>query len=201
VSDVVQKIKHEKRCKICASPHADAIDALLLKRSKREKDAEGKTVNLDYVLAAMTEYGIENPTLDNVKGHWKNHRQVVSEEEVAEQTERLNEAIQQLESGEFEFEDVDEGLRFFFSVGMKDLKRKVAAGELSGITHDHLLKAAGEITKRRQNDAQQELLRALGGGIQQVFTKALGGGEQQPQIEQGEVIDAEVVEVEEGSAS
>ena len=195
--NVIRQLKTENRCKICSSPHRKEIEDLILRRSDRIKADDGSKVNLDYLLAAMAQYGIENPTAENVKGHWKNHIEKVPAEEVAADIEVIEAAVQEMESGNFSFEDLDEGLRFFFTVGIRNLRRKIAAGEDPGITHDHLLKTAGEITKRRTNDAQAELMKALGGGIERVFTKALGGDDEPKQIEGAEVIDVEPVTVDE----
>lgn len=73
----VLRIRDEPKCKICQSEQRDAIDALLELRANRGKDDAGRTVNEQYVRDRMAEWGIPNPTRENVVVHWKKHCQLV----------------------------------------------------------------------------------------------------------------------------
>jgi hypothetical protein len=163
---IVQAIKSEARCKLCKNPARAEIDQLLLKRSLRERNESGEPINLAYVLRALAhDYSVANPTEENVKGHWKNHCRTVSEQDAEAQEADFEEQYEKYLRGEFEFEDVDDGLRFLWSMYVREQKQKAAKGESLGLTHDHGIKFADSMTKRKSAEATQELLGALGGAI------------------------------------
>jgi hypothetical protein len=191
---IVQAIKSEGRCKLCKHPQRAEIDQLLLWRSLREKTADGTAINLGYVLAWLADAGVENPTEENVKGHWKNHCRTVQEQEAEEQAADFHEKYEQYLRGEFEFEDVDEGLRFLWSMYVRDQKKRAAQGEPLGLTHDHAVKLADSMTKRKSAEATQTLLGALGGAIAASAQKALGA--EQPALPEA-IQEAEYEEVDE----
>lgn len=185
------------RCKICASPARSAVDALIARWKSRD-------VTKDELFAGMLELGIENPTLDNVKGHTgtsakPKHVKFVDQDEAAADEKAAEELLEAVAAGVQERiasggqVDADAVLDIIVQYGMAELEMKVMSGKAPGITIDQILKAVGEKTKRKHNAAQQELLGALTGGIGQVFEKALGPGP--AAIEQG-VVEAEVVSVE-----
>jgi hypothetical protein len=184
----VVPIKTELRCKICKSDFRTEIDALIESRSNRERDKDGNTINLQYVLEKMGEYGISNPTLDNVNAHWKNHCQVGTAEAVtAAQSAQLDELEKLLAGGEHA--NLDEALRTIVSLGVAGFREKVAKG-MNPITVDHVLKAAAELTRRSHNEAQEDLLHSLIGGI----GEALASPKPMKQIEGAEIIDVEAKE-------
>jgi hypothetical protein len=180
----VVPIKTELRCKICKSDFRTEIDALLEQRSNRESDEQGNRINLQYVQEKMIEYGVKNPTLDNVNAHWKNHCEVGSAEAITAAQSAQLDALEELLAGG-EHANLDEALRTIVTLGVAGFREKVAKG-MNPITVDHVLKAAAELTRRSHNEAQQDLLTSLIGGIGQ----ALGPGKMPKQIEGAEVIDA-----------
>jgi hypothetical protein len=168
----VRQIRSEQRCKICASPDRAEIDSLLELRSTLGKLEDGTRVNGDYVLKRMGELGIRNPTIDNIKLHWKNHCEVV-DDALAEQLEgAAGRALEALDSGGTV--DADAALDRIVAVGMAELEEKIRNGQKTGIGVDHIMKAIDSKTRRGHSEAQSELLRSLGGGISDVFKKALG---------------------------
>lgn len=191
---IVQAIKSEARCKLCKHAARQQIDDLLLKRSLREKTEDGKPINLEYVLAMFASFGVENPTEENVKVHWRKHCRTVEEAEAEAQEEDFRQKFEAYQRGEFEFEDVDDGLRFLWSMYVRDQKRRAAEGKDLGLTHDHAIKLADSMTKRKSAEATQELLGALGGAIAASAQKAMGGGA--PALPEA-AEDAEFTEVEE----
>jgi hypothetical protein len=186
----VRQIKSEKRCKICASTDRTEIDRLLELRSIGEK-IDGARVTGDYVLARMGELGLRNPTLDNLKAHWKNHCEVVSDEFASQLEGAANAALEAIDKGATV--DADASLDRILAIGMAEVEEKARNGQKVGISIDHILKAIDSKTRRGHTEAQSELLRSLGGGIESVFKKALGGGEQKQLPETVE--DAEFEEV------
>lgn len=167
------------------------IDALLEARSKREKDGDGRTVNISYVQEKLTEWGVNNPTVENVKIHWQKHCEVVTEAVIEASQAAAAKKIEELREGGTHV-DIDGNLRWMVTVGRAEMEERIAAGGSSGITPDHVLKATAELTKRQHNEAQHDLLQAIGGGI----AAALEAKREPKQIEGAEVIDAVPVEIE-----
>lgn len=187
----VLQTKTVASCKICSSDHRAEIEALLELRSLRKLDADGKRVNAEYIYAAMREWGIENPNLENLKTHWRKHCEIVSNEEA----EQVEQALSELNAGMLELIDgadgtVDGDLLTIFKLGMKRIRGRVLRGEDPGVSVDQAMKAAAELTKRSHNEAQRGLLEALGGGIM----VALSQPHSPRQIEGAEVVEGEAVE-------
>ena len=187
----VLALKTEPKCKLCSHPNRAEIDVLLEKRSKGEFDDKGRRFNADYVLEILGGWGVVNPTLENLKNHWKKHCELVSAEEaeqVASQLSELNaEMLAILDESDG---TVDADLRAMFKLGMKRIRGKILSGNDPGVTPEMSLKAAGELTKRAHNESTRELLGTLAGGL----ALALAQPQQPKQIEGAEVIDVEPVE-------
>jgi hypothetical protein len=182
--------KTEPRCKLCTSDFRTEIDTLLERRSNREYDEHGNRINEQYVMERLVEWGINNPTSDNIKNHWAKHCEVGTAEAItAAQTAQLD-ALESILAGG-EHANLDEALRTIVTLGVAGFREKVAKG-MNPITVDHVLKAAAELTRRSHNEAQEDLLQSLIGGI----GAALSPGKQPKQIAAGTVIDAEGVEIE-----
>jgi hypothetical protein len=165
----VQAIKSEQKCKLCRHDERVRIDELLEKRSLRQKDADGVIVNLEYVLAAFREMGVENPTLDNIKIHWKKHCRQVSDKQAAEEEAQRADLLEKILSGEIELADIDESVRVMFTLGVEEVKDRARRGEKTGITIDHVIKFGDLLTKRRHNEKTEEMMAALGGAVAQVY--------------------------------
>lgn len=177
--------KTELRCKLCTSDFRAEIDALLEQRSKREFDAEGNRINEQYVMEKCIEWGIRNPTSDNLKNHWAKHCEVGSAEAVTAAQSAQLDALEELLAGG-DHANLDEALRTIVTLGVAGFREKVAKG-MNPITVDHVLKAAAELTRRSHNEAQEDLLQSLIGGI----GAALQPANKPKQIEDSTVIDME----------
>lgn len=187
----VLPIKTEPKCKLCRSPHRADIDALIERRSNRESDEAGNRINLEYVCARLSEWGIVNPNEENIKNHWRKHCEVVSGTEKEEFEAALSELNQEmLDVMDASDGTIDGDLRVIFKLGMKRIRGRILRGEDPGVSVEHALKASAELTKRQDNEAKQELLAALTGGI----VHALAPAPTPKQIEGAEVIDVEAVE-------
>lgn len=186
----VIQIKTELRCKVCSSDFRKEIEDLLEKRSNREYDEQGNRINEQYVLEKCAEYGIRNPTIDNIKNHWRKHCETGSSKVIEAAATAQLDALEKVLAGG-EHANLDEALRTIVTLGVAGFREKVAKG-MNPISVDHVLKAAAELTRRSHNEAQEDLLQSLIGGI----GAALGPGKNPKQIGDGTVIDAEGVEVE-----
>src|SRR5207249_3912966 len=81
------------KCKLCRHDRREQIDQLLLARSLREKDpATGAAINLQYVLDALSGLGVENPTEENIKTHFRKHVEVVD----AAAADEMDAAVEEL---------------------------------------------------------------------------------------------------------
>lgn len=186
----VLHVKVEPRCKLCRHSRKEDINALLEQRSLRRADEDGNRVNLKYVLARFAEWGVENPTAENVKVHVQKHIEFV-EDSVQVQALAAGQAkAKALARNAASHVDVDENLRWIVSVGRAEIEERISQGQRSGITTDHILKATSELTRRAHNEAQHELLGALVGGI----GHALSEGKQVKELPDAEVIEIEPVE-------
>jgi hypothetical protein len=176
-------LKTELRCKLCKHPDRAYIDELLSKRSQRLTDpVTGAQINLDYVLDALRELGVSNPTEENVKNHWKKHCSLVDDAE-AEAEERREGELQ--EEAVRIFERVlgpdwrdrspgpDQVLELQRALWAHKLHLELRDGKLPDITQDQILKNVGEQSRRRQDEAARELLGSLTGAIGAAMVKTV----------------------------
>lgn len=167
----VLQIQTGARCKLCQHHRRIDIDALLEARSRRRSDDDGNKINLAYVLAKFAEWGVENPTAENVTVHVKKHLEFVDDQvqQTAEKVaqERARELLAR--AGDVNVEDK---LKWLIEVGIAEVEERIARGEKSGVTLDHVMKAAAELQRRSHNESQHALLGALVGGIGQALLPA-----------------------------
>lgn len=168
----VRAIKDERRCKLCRNDHRSEIDELLELRSNAGKlpEPDGRRATLEVVLEKLIAWGIDNPTKENVTGHFKNHCQVIGDGTMEKVDEAVTTALATLQAGGKI--DPDSALDRIVMLGMAEIEAKVANGQLSGIPPDLVLKAIQVKTQRGASEAQSDLLRAVGGGI----AAAIAGG-------------------------
>lgn len=159
----VQAVETQLRCKLCASPHREAIDALLEQRSKRQDDADGKRVNTDYVIERLKALGVKNPNADNLKNHWAKHSRIISDADVQAGKQAQDEILARPAG------TVDEVLDRITELGVRDLEMRLLAakesGDLVGVTVDQLLKTQDIRNKRRKDEAAADLMRMQGAAI------------------------------------
>lgn len=191
----VRAIKDERRCKLCRNEHRAEIDALLELRSNAGKlpEPDGRRATLGVVLEQLIAWGVENPTKENITGHFKNHCQLVGAETMAAVDNAVTTALATLEAGGKI--DPDTALDRIVLLGMAEIEAKVANGQLSGIPPDLVIKAIQVKTQRGASDAQSELLRAVGHGIAGAIAGGMRPVSPPPRAVEGEVIeDAEYTE-------
>jgi hypothetical protein len=160
----VLQLKSVGRCKICSSPHRRSIETLLEHRSHRRKDTAGKRITASYVMDKMAEFGVVNPTVENITIHTSKHIKFVADSKELHKLDSGRRMAVKLREGVPPV-DIDENLRWMISVGRSEIEDRLIRGEKSGITTDHILKATDALTRRQHNEAQHELLGALVGGI------------------------------------
>jgi hypothetical protein len=205
----VECLRHAPRCKWCSHPQLGAANAIFERVSTRQLSREAAVAELEAL-------GFENPLAgDGWKKHWSSkghyfYQTPVDAEKAAERAEAEKEielALRQEASSLLTDilgddwrekgvsptpEQILEVQRVLY---VHELELRLAAGLPSGITHDQVLKGIGEATKRKQNEAQDQLLKAVAGGVGMVFEKALGGVAEQHELPAAVVIlDEEDVE-------
>lgn len=187
--------KTEGRCKLCQSPHRSRIDELLYKRSRREQDAHGQQVNEQYVIRQLREWGVPNPTPDNLKVHWRKHCEVVASEELDVRQEAADAVTLAIRAGDQSvIVGPDEALDWIVTQGMAEARARVALDGKAGITVDQTLKAIDSQTKRRSNEAQRDALDALGRGLGAVFGAVARGVARESLAPVEEPLELEAVE-------
>lgn len=184
----------EPKCKICGSADRDEIDALLLLRSDRAKDSAGVAVTTEYVVRRCVALGVVNPNKANLTTHWKRHCDVVDDEERGAHEESVEDIFAELLSGKADEIDVDRALKAMLKQGFSDFVARVKAGK-AAISVDQMVKIADALERRKQSDAQRELLGALTEGIGS-WAGAIVGAAVPAQLGPGEVVhDAEFEEI------
>lgn len=149
------------------------------------------------MLEHLRAIGVDNPTLDNIKTHWKNHVTVVERDTAEAHAAVTAEARELLRSRLEAGVDVDGVLDTIIATGMASLEVKALEDVLkSGVTVDHVLKAVAEKTKRRSNDAANAILGNLTGALAQALT-----GRKPAELVEGEAEDAEIVGIPEAAGA
>lgn len=175
----------EYRCKLCRHDKRPEIDALLERRSRREKDREGRLINEQYVIARLREWDVPNPTRDNLNLHWKKHCEVISDEVVAEATKNVTEALEllgeRLLTRDLGPDTLTDDL---IEIAQVSLREQVAKGVMPKVTIDQALKAIDTKTRRKHNDRVNALLDVQA----EALTQSLGF-HRPAELEAGEVLD------------
>ncbi|MBA2726532.1 MAG: hypothetical protein H0U53_11120 [Actinobacteria bacterium] len=170
----VLAIKSEPLCKLCKHEQRAEIDAILELRSALTRGSdtpEGKKGALVWplpkVLVQLAEWGVVNPTDENVKIHWRKHCEVVREGVVAKAQATALDLVKRLQGGG-RHADPDEVLRLVISVYNEELIARIARGETVNIPGDLMMKAQAELTKRSHSETQNDLLTMFGRGMNEV---------------------------------
>jgi hypothetical protein len=200
----VEVADHQPRCKLCKTAERSEIDGLLFLRSRGFVAPDGQKVNLQYVQRRASELGVPNVTKENVTTHWQKHCRVVELEQPdapppppdadAEQKEAAYEEFSRLLDGDVDQVDLDGVLRAMFKVGAIEFVGRVKRGEAK-ISPELMIRISDAITKRRQNEAQGDLLRALAGGATLALQKAFGP--EQPALPAADIVIPDPQEIEE----
>lgn len=194
-SKTARAIKNEPKCKLCRHEAREHIDQLLLARSMRERDpATGQPINLQFVLDALAGLGVENPTEENCKTHFRKHVEVID----AEAAEAMDAAVAELYA-ELIAEMPDEitpanaaewiGKAYFVRE-----KARLKAGEAPSVTTDQVLAAMKVIQSEKSDQATRQLIGGVAVAIGGAMKSLAAGGRQAlpPVIEDAEfeVVDA-----------
>lgn len=186
--------KTELKCKLCSHAERPAIDEQIERRSKRE-------INLEQLLEKLRGFGVVNPTKENVTLHLRKHCRIVTAEE-AQAEAATKEALgsRALEMCEKEFGPgwqervltADEFLILTRIASQHDIYVRMSQGEKTGATIDHGLKAVGETTRRRFNEAETDMKRGVVKALQ-AFGQAALSNTQRPALNAGEFDRDEIV--------
>lgn len=171
------------RCKLCRHPRRVDIDAELDTRSRLNgrPDENGVVHNLEYVLERFREWGVENPTLDNIKNHWGNeskHSYPVTDDEAKQVEEQVAElSKEQLAVCERVLgEDVLAGRATATVEQLLELQRalfpfsliqRIKAGKPIDISWDQLDRGHNTATRRNSEEQAASLVSSLAGAIEQ----------------------------------
>jgi hypothetical protein len=195
--------KTELRCKLCRHERRAEIDELLLRRSRREQDDEGRNINLGYVLGRLGEWGVENPTEENVKVHFRRHCEVISENELAEQAKleaeldaEIGEEARRLAEEYEGRDDADSYLELVRRIGQLRLLAELRRGGVPSVTVDQARAVVDAQTRRKHNERVNTLLELQGLAMGLDIQEQLTAGEPTPTYEL-EASDDDVEEVHE----
>lgn len=180
----VEQVRTIPLCKICKSERREDIERLLELRSNRANDHAGVRINADYVKRVMIDFGIRNPTLENIQVHWRDHCKVVDQEVVSREQKVLRDACKQLAAKyEGHLPSADEYPELILEIDGVAKLSSLAKGELPKITTDQALKAIDVKTRRKVNERVADLIGLTGEAIGLAIER-----------QRGSVIEGEVVE-------
>lgn len=167
--------KTVKACTVCASPKRTEIDLLLEIRSKRGSLPNGQRVNGEYLYALLREWEVFGEQQDmsieaSLKNHWRKHVEVITEAGEKKKEVAADEAeAMALLARDPESMNVEAYLHRIIQIDAAETEARIARGEKSGVTKDHALKAAQELSRRGANQATGELMKTLGGALAEAF--------------------------------
>ena len=187
--------KNEPKCKLCRHGAREQIDQLLLARSERQVDvATGRQINLQFVLDALRGLGVDNPTEENIKTHFRKHVEVVDAAAAAAMDQAAAEEFAELIANAPVDDDPVSNSRWQLRLWRARELARLRSGEGPSVTTDQAQTAQRILVQARSNDAQEKLLGGLAGAFGGALAGALPGGERKalPTV----IEDAEVVEVE-----
>lgn len=183
-------------CKICNSEFREEIEELIafgqLKLELTDPTQRPTMKWLQENAPAMWGMPLYPNTLT---GHKKRHMQILKGTEVElVNIDAARTVLDKLERGEIMPATADEYLGMVVTLGMEKLKANPGA-----ISHDQVLKAIAELTKRKHDDHTADLMRLLGESQARALDKAMDviAAPKAPEIE-GEIVEAEVVGASEG---
>lgn len=183
-----KQLKTEPRCKICTSPYRGEIEDLLAIQSRRGALDDGTRVTQEYIFSlAQDRWGFQLNAA-NLSSHGTKHfipgdPQVLA---VTQEDAKLD-LVERMRRGEIEKVPVDDALELIVGIGVAKIK-----ADPNSVTVDHVLKASGELTKRRQDDALERQMVMAGAGLARFFGVAEAAVTKMANPE-GDVVDAEVV--------
>ena len=161
-----RQIKTEPKCKICCSSHRAEIEDYLAIRSDGGSitldDGSEQRVTEDFIFRIAPERWGFHLNRNNIGTHFKKHFQKGDPKRLEQtQKEAVDELVEKLQSGELAKRSTEEFLDLLITLGFER-----ASFDPKAVTLDHALKAVAEKTKRKQNDAQEELLMTLGRSVE-----------------------------------
>jgi hypothetical protein len=187
--------KNEPKCKFCVHPERERIDYLLLCRSKRQIDpASGQQMNGEYVRSALAALGVQNPTEDNMKNHFRKHVEVVKAS-LATDLERVeSELYQELIDAAPAHLTATNVAEWQLKLWMARELARLRSGEGPSVTTDQAQNAQRILVQARSDEAQRTILGGLAGALGAAF-KTLPEGERKSLPSPEVIEDAEVEEV------
>lgn len=184
-----RQIKTEPKCKICTAAKREEIETWLARSARQEELESGGRVTQDWIVHNSQElFGLRlNRT--NLQSHLKKHFEVgnfdLAKQERSDAVVRVSDEIANNGIPSVTPEQLLQDI-----IGIAWAKAKL---DPNSVTLDHGLKAVAEQTKRRQNEAAQQLMEVQGLAIAASFGR-------RPQVEPPsipgeavEVTEAEVV--------
>lgn len=171
--------KNEPKCKFCRHEHREQIDQLLLARSMHQKDpATGARINLQYVLDALTGLGVENPTEENCKTHWRRHVEVVDAAAADEMNAAVEEMYGELIAAAPTHLSASNVAEWQIKLWMAKELARLRSGEGPSVTTDQSQTAQKILQAEKSNEETRQLLGGVAGALSQVFGPALPKREQ-----------------------
>jgi hypothetical protein len=190
---LVRPIQTNGQCKICQHPERSEIDKMIYRQRMKDVTDDGEPFTLDYLIGYLVEIGVPSPNKVNVQSHWRKHVEIPSVALVGAENKALTQILEKLTSDQILTMPRTELLDLMMRQGVLEAGARLLATGKSGISVADVLKIAELQIREKGSEAQNEFLKALGGGI----VAAVRNGVPAKQLANAEVIvDADVVEEE-----
>jgi hypothetical protein len=188
---VIQAVQTNGQCKICQHPERHEIDKMIYRHRMRDITDDGTPFTLDYLVGYLAEIGVPSPNKTNIQGHWNKHCEIPNRAAVVAKKKSVGQLLDAIGPKEILEMSRPELLDLMMRQGVLEAGARLETTGKSGITVSDVLKIAELQIREKGSEAQNEFLKALGGGI----VAAVKNGIPAKQIANAEVIeDAEIVD-------
>ena len=191
----IRAVMSEPKCKICSHPDRKQADIFIYRQKMKDVNDDGEPFTANYLLTALAEMGIPNPSKENVLNHWRKHVEVPTKGQRAIERKAVSTILEKMSSDQILTMSRAELLDLMMRQGVLEAGHRLATTGKSGITVADVLKIAELQIREKGSEAQNEFLKALGGGIVAAVKNGIPA-KQAKQLANAEVVDADVVEVE-----
>lgn len=194
---LIRPIKSQPQCKICSHPERTEIDKMIYRQRMKDVSDDGESMTLEYLLGYLVSIGVPSPNKTNVQLHWKNHTEIPSVALMQAESKAITQILEKITSEEILTMPRTELLDLMMRQGVLEAGARLLATGKSGITVADVLKIAELQIREKGSEAQNEFLKALGGGIVAAVKNGIPA-KQAKQLANAEVVvDADVEEIEE----
>ena len=153
-------MKTEPRCKICTSPYRGEIEDFIALQAHGGTLDDGTRVSIEWIKRQAQEWWGFKLNDPNIQRHRDKHFRIGDPGQLTTVEDSRQQLQRKSRAGELERHGVDDFLESIVTIAANK-----ASIDPERVTIDHGLKAAAELTKRRQDDAIERQMMQAGAGL------------------------------------